>query len=174
VAPSCHGLVAASLFPLRRKIPHSHSCAGYSQVLSLAPRRASVLSCPLLSSPVPSGLGPGDAHESGPAGELEPHLRVDVSEHWQHLVVAAADQACQWIANTEPLRARRATEHVLGDGRCLGLSTADQRLVCTSPCVTPGLSSLRPLVCFQGSESGFRVSGALASRTASGSRPQRD
>jgi hypothetical protein len=57
-------------------------------------------------------VGPGDAHESGPAVELESHPRVEVLEQWQHQVVA--DQA--WVANAEPLRALHATEHVLCEG----------------------------------------------------------
>ena len=56
--------------------------------------------------------GPGDAHESGPAVELESHPRVEALEQWQHQVVA--DQA--WVANAEPLRALHATEHVLCEG----------------------------------------------------------
>ena len=55
---------------------------------------------------------PGDAHESGPAVELDAHLRAKVLEHWQHQVVA--DQA--GVANAEPLRALHAAKDVLCEG----------------------------------------------------------
>ena len=116
VAANGEGLVLRARLPARAGVRYLAAIVAMTvrstpTLLSLSPGHRATKSSSL-PSPVPDLDPPGDAHERGPAVELEPHLRVEVVEHWQHQVVA--DQA--WIANAEPLRALHATEDVLCEG----------------------------------------------------------